>query len=80
MKKTQTFCDICKNEKKILEKKIQVIFTTEQTEGRSCSPYLSMEKIDICQKCLDSVLRGNYLIGSGCQGYNNFNFKGGKKD
>ena len=76
MKKTTMFCDVCKEEAKVAEeKKIQVIFTTDQTEGRGTTPYLSIEKIDICQKCNDKILRGNYLIGSGAQGYNNYSFK-----
>lgn len=76
MKKETFVCDIknCKNtlDKEDLDKSIQVIFTTEQTEGRSCKPYLSIEKLDICKSCLDKVLQGNYIFAYGAMGYNDY--------
>lgn len=74
MKKEMHFCDICFKEKEIENRVIQVIFTTEQTEGRSCEPYLSPQKIDICKECLDKVLKGNYIWGHGAQGNNSYYF------
>ena len=75
MKKTVTYCDICGSEDDITEETIQVIFTTEQTEGRGCEPYLSGHKLDICKVCKRSILKGNCLWGSGAQGYNKYYFK-----
>ena len=73
-------CDICKNKLNQnneikLKFNIQVIFHTEQTEGRNVNPYLSNEKIDICQKCYNKVLEGNYIHGNGAQGCNNYYFR-----
>ena len=48
MKKTRYYCDLCKEEGSNHPKQIQVIFTTEQQQGKNCEPYLSTEKIDIC--------------------------------
>ena len=75
MRKTQTFCDVCKEEKIIENLHIQTIFITEQTEGRNCKPYLNNDHIDICKECLDKVLKGNYLWGHGAQGHNHYSFK-----
>ncbi len=85
--KTETItCDIkgCDNEIKpesnsILKKEykktsIQIIFTTEQTEGRNVTPHLSMEQLDICDKCMANLLKGNYIYGAGAMGYNTYWF------
>lgn len=74
MKKEIYTCDIknCENEPKHKGFKIQVIFTTEQTEGRSIHPYLSMQTIDICEECLEIVLKGNYIFADGAMGYNKY--------
>jgi len=76
-KKETYFCDICKIESNTKFKSIdlQVIFLTEQTEGRSVNPYLSSQKIEMCKDCNDYVLKGNYLYGSGAMGYNEYYFK-----
>ena len=68
-------CDLCKKETEIKEENIQVIFITEQTEGRSITPYLSLEKFDICENCMDKILRGNYVFGYGAQGHNSYYFE-----
>lgn len=75
--KTIMSCDIkdCNSEIKVKTEKIQVIFTTEQTEGRSCTPYLSEERFDMCEACMNKVLEGNYIFGYGAQGYNTYYFK-----
>jgi hypothetical protein len=77
MKKEIINCDICKNEisKKSNEKKIQVLFETEQTEGRGCKPYLELVEIDLCQDCYNLVLSGRYIYASGAMGYNRYYFK-----
>jgi ribosomal protein L37AE/L43A len=70
-------CDIdkCENSANHKGLSIQVIFTTEQTEGRNTKPHLSNEKIDICQSCLDKVLEGNYIFGAGAMGHNCYTLK-----
>ena len=71
-------CDIkgCKSTApQNVQKRIQVIFTTDQTEGRSVKPYLSEADIDICAKCLDNVLEGNYIYANGAMGHNEYYFK-----
>lgn len=70
---TSYFCDICKKEtEKDNVKSISrmpVIFTTEQTEGRSVEPYLDFVSIDICNKCLAKSIK---IKASGAMGYNNY--------
>lgn len=70
------FCDVCNAEmSKPNHEMIQVIFTTEQTEGRSVKPYLCNCDFDICSKCHDIILDGNYLYAHGAMGFNNYYFK-----
>ena len=75
MKKEITYCDVCKQEVPIKEKQIPIIFTTDQTEGRSCKPYLELIKIDVCLECEKKVLEGNFVYGTGAQGHNQYGFK-----
>lgn len=77
MKKQITTCDICKKEADIMnpDHKLQVIFTTEQTEGRGVSPYLTTATLDICSFCLGKVVEGNAIWAHGAQGYNKYYFK-----
>lgn len=77
MKTVTHTCDVgaCGNSKDVREIVMTVIFLTDQTEGRSCSPYLAGEKFDICPKCLERVLDGNMIYGSGAQGANTYFFK-----
>lgn len=65
---TTIICDICKAESENCKAvSYPVIFHTDQTEGRPCEPYISSEKIDICEECAKNVLK---LRGYGCQGEN----------
>jgi len=71
---TYKVCDIkgCSNK---TERTIQihVKFLTEQTEGRNVKPYLSKEKLDICDTHLEEILDKEKLIkGSGAMGYNTY--------
>ena len=72
MKKTieKIYCDICgaecENAKQI---NYPVVFCTEQTEGRSCTPYISNEKIDVCNNCCEQILK---VSAWGAQGYNTY--------
>ncbi len=87
MKKTTISCDICGLElhseiedfQDEFGKKLQVIFTTEQTEGKSCAPHLCMENIDICKACYKKVLEGKAIFAHGAQGFNTYYFQGEKK-
>ena len=80
MKETKIYCDMkdCKQKATNEQYKIQVIFTTEQTEGRSTEPHLCNENLDLCDDCLNHVLKGNYIFGAGAQGYNKYWFKTAK--
>ena len=71
-------CDTCKENMASHSQPtdLQVIFTTEQTEGRSTKPYLSMQKVDLCDKCKAFILEGHYVFGSGAQGHNDYHIKG----
>lgn len=78
MKKTITklYCDVCREETTNEEINIQVIFTTEQNEGRCCKHHLCNEKLNLCDKCLNNVLyNGNYIYAKGAMGYNTYFFK-----
>lgn len=61
MKKKITLyiCDVCKQEvkeKDLSSLTLPVKFSTDQTEGRPCKPYISLEKMDICKDCLDKAV------------------------
>lgn len=76
METIKYFCDVCKKELYNNQRtNIQVIFTTEQTEGRSSNPYLCEEKIHLCAICKECVLKGNYIFAHGAQGYNTYYFE-----
>ena len=62
-------CDCCKLEKPTQKIKYPVLFLTEQTEGRSVSPYISYENIDLCQECIQNSI---CIRGVGAQGYNEY--------
>lgn len=78
IKTVTTFhCDVCKAIMPTQTTlKIQTIFTTEQTEGKPCAPYLTHKDLDLCELCLTKIFDGNYLFASGAQGYNTYYFKG----
>ena len=69
---TKTFCDICKKEASITIVKYPVVFTTDQTEGRPCKPYISYLCIDMCEECEDAALM---ITAVGAQGVNSFSIK-----
>lgn len=77
---TITKCDICHTDTNVKPiNNIPVTFYTEQTEGRSVEPYLSMVKMDICLRCLDMIIKNQPLTGTGAQGNNEYNFVEGVK-
>lgn len=55
--------------------RLQVIFTSNQTDGSSCPPYLEAVNIDLCDQCLSRVLKGEYIFAYGGQGFNTYYFK-----
>jgi hypothetical protein len=55
-----------------ISKTMQTVFTTDQTEGRSSEPYLVNTSMDICEECIQKVLLGGTIYGSGCQGHNEY--------
>lgn len=75
MRQQTAHCDLCKEEMVGDETELQVIFETEQNEGRSSEPYLSIEIIDICPKCMKHLLAGNYVFAVGAMGFNKYYFK-----
>jgi len=74
MKKTieKVYCDICEAEAECIHNKFTVYFTTDQTEGRPCKPYLSIETLDVCKDCLEKAIT---IEASGAQGYNKYHFR-----
>ena len=80
MKRTQVLCDVCdthgtETPASHVDTPMQVIFTTEQTEGRSSPPYLDNVKIDLCDSCMKIVLEGKYIFAEGAQGSNTYSFR-----
>jgi hypothetical protein len=57
----------------------QVIFVTEQTEGRPTNPYLAVTHIDLCRFCKARVLAGEPIWAAGAQGHNTYYFKPNNK-
>lgn len=74
---TKIICDIkdCDVEAEHKQKTISVRFTTEQTEGRSTTPYLSGEKLDMCKDHYQEYIDSLPLVATGAQGYNDYTFK-----
>jgi hypothetical protein len=73
---TKHKCDICQDDAVHLKKPLQVVFVTEQTEGRSVTPHLSLETLDLCHGCLQRIVERHPVIGSGAQGHNTYRLKG----
>jgi hypothetical protein len=68
-------CDINKCDNEVKPKKagipMQVIFTTEQNEGRPVKPYFHMTDLDICDSCLSKILhKESYITARGAMGNN----------
>ena len=69
----KVFCDVCKKEvEKFTHLQYPVIFYTDQTDGRSCDPYISLEKLDMCDDCASKCLM---LKGYGAQGLNDYTIR-----
>ena len=75
MKQVNYICDICKKGNCIHHDfELQVIFITEQNEGRNSKPYLETVKIDLCEECISKILNGQSVFASGAMGYNKYYF------
>lgn len=76
MKHEYYSCDVCQSsEKPVTLRKMQVIFTTEQDEGKSVKPYFENKEVDLCDSCYKKALQGQYLFADGAMGYNKFYFR-----
>ena len=76
--KIETYrCDIdnCNNDVDTIGMSVQVIFTTDQTEGRPTINHFSTDKLDLCNDCKGRLLNGNYIFAHGAQGCNTYYFK-----
>ena len=74
-RKELIICDTCGNEIKYQKerKEYDVIFTTEQTEGRGVKPYFTKEKLDLCDVCKKKLENWHTQIeGHGAMGYNKY--------
>ena len=52
---------------------MDVVFTTEQNEGRTTSPYIDREKIELCDTCRNIILMDRKMVeAQGAMGYNKY--------
>lgn len=65
-------CDVCPRPADKLQQKVQVVFTTEQTEGRPITPHLEIVTLDLCDACLGRIVGGNPIRAHGAQGSNTY--------
>jgi hypothetical protein len=68
-------CDLCQKPATHLQEQVQIVFTTEQTEGRPTKPHLSIERLDLCDKCLQQIIDSNPVLAHGAQGHNTYYWK-----
>ena len=76
--KIETYkCDIedCDNTATFINERFQVIFRTEQTEGRPIKGSLSIQKLDICKNCYEKLISGMSINAYGAQGFNKYYIK-----
>lgn len=80
MKEEKVYCDVCREPAHFSEpKNMQVVFTTEQNEGRAITPYFDNVKIDMCKGCYEKALSGVYIFATGAMGHNDYYFPHPKK-
>lgn len=72
---TKHTCDLCKEPATKLKKQIPVVFLTEQTEGRSCTPHITIETLDLCDRCLQRIVDSYPLTAYGAQGSNTYEWR-----
>lgn len=54
---------------------IGVVFITNQSTGRNCEPFLTIEHMYICDSCRNEIISGKQLFGSGANGFYHYWFK-----
>lgn len=71
---TKHTCDIagCGKPAVKLQQKLQVVFTTEQTEGRPTTPHLTDVVLDLCESCLQRIVERHPVRAAGAQGHNTY--------
>ena len=71
IKHPDTFkCDVCGREiERAHSITLPVRWTTEQDEGRPCTPYVKEETIDLCDECFE---RAVVIEAAGCMGRNSY--------
>lgn len=73
---TTIICDVHKCQNKVndfVQGKLQVVFTTEQTEGRSIAPYMTEAMLDVCDEHIGQMIKERKMLtGSGAQGHNTY--------
>lgn len=71
-------CDICKKATEDIKRDVllPVKFLTNQTDGKWCEPYISMQEIDICKSCL---LKSTNIEATGAMGCNTYMLKDNKE-
>lgn len=76
MKNINIICDICKKEAQHSHKKLPVIFTADQDDGKSsCAPYFDYYDVDLCEEHNAYMMAGHYLFSNGVMGHNDYFFK-----
>ena len=82
MKNVIVTCDLCEAKIPAQSKKIQIqmVFTTEQTEGWPTKPYLDFVSIYCCNDCLDKIIEDQPVLASGAQGHNRYRWNTKKLD
>lgn len=71
IKHPDTFkCDVCGREiERANSITLPARWTTEQNEGRPCTPYVKEETIDLCDECFE---RAVVIEAAGCMGRNSY--------
>ena len=78
-------CDTCEVEMtesgNSMDYSLQVIFITNQEDGKLCEPYHAIEIVDLCKKCKTKILNEKRVVlASGCQGFNKYCIHGEPMD
>lgn len=77
--KTEIYtCDVknCTNTEGVKLRKMQVVFETETTEGRSTDPYFDNIELDICPEHYQKLIsERKVLSAAGAMGYNDYYIK-----
>lgn len=60
---TKYVCDLCKiehnEEKELVNVPVLQRHYCDDTEGRSCEPYITVDRMDLCPSCMDLVCNVN---------------------